>query len=779
MIYQKHIVPDLFEIGNIFDNMAAGTYKYHQFVKGELSEKVPSVNYQKWEKVDDRFDSLFGSTYKVPLEPLPTNDSEFKITIHGDRWLCDKTTTTTARILDKWELSQVYSSTIDQTVQNTLIDELPIMFPNATINIIGDVGGTSGYRSSLEDVLSYLQSLTEYPDYFIFNGVEKSFENSGSASYCVNLLDQINEIVYNNDIEAYVIFTPLPSTLLVGELEYLTIMADFNGEYIKQFRLNEWMLKHTYIYEDYVQYGKTRDNLTTPPVTDSQKLDYNSFVWYVNGNLKYKEVIYNTIKNAIYNDLFGEVLEKQKCFYISLAHKDIHSYTYGYYHGPLAGVFEADNFPEQMITEIPIYPHPKYNFRGKFFDRNTPWNLFDGTGELIAIGLHKEYSHDAWLCEQIGSTCFDEGSKIRQDTRGVVSELGGLMPILRERYASEYRMSPPLFQNTGTSWLTISDSNKERYANKVGFACPIEVYISRDDYNFTITTRIHTEKGYQDLYQSVAAGKMSNSTYTRPLYVCGGTTGMKNDVWSYIPIAGPRTEIHGSVYNLDMDNISLSNTTANHPTKFLGAIFSNFKIYNSQVGVGYWRSIFLHRQEATVIREYNSCGVPQDHVTWLNEPIYAVGRLDGIAFPCSSDNRNRIDSDWLKGRGYTKTQGREPLFTEPKWFDSPLQSFRGFTKASWYDNNSFYCSGNIETIFSSWGWEVPNGEMSYAGKKYLVIPCGWDERLYWYEGRYVPKGYGTFNHIWENDVVIEEYEKSKLEFNRRQIKDKLFVLLEG
>lgn len=781
MIYRKHIIPDLYEIGNVFENMASGTYKYHQFVDGNLVEKTPQVQYQKWEKVDDRFDSLFGATYKVRTKPLPVNDSPFKITVYGDKWLCNNKVTIKTRMLDRWEQSQIYESVNNEVSNSTLIDELPIMFPNAIITLIGDMNGSTGVTNRLEDVLSYLQGLTDYPDYLIFNGVEGSFIGGDSSSYCVSLLDQINNIVYNNHINAYLVYTTIPSAINVGEIEYLSIMNDFDGEYIKQFRLNEWMLKHTFIYEDYVQYGYqlNRQNSDLFPFTLNQSLNKTTFNWYTDNEMYYKEVVYNTIKNAIYEELFEFVLEKQDCFYITLAHKDIYGHTYGYYHGDKAKVFEPDNYPEQMITDTPIYPHPRYIFRGKYFDRNTPWNLFDGTGELIAIGLHTHFSHDAWLCEQLGSSCFDEGSKKRQDTLGVVNELGNLMRVLREREGGETRIPPPLFQNTGTPWLTISDKNKERYANKLGFGCPIELYMSRDDYNFTVTIRIHTEKGYQDLYQSIAAGKMSNTTYSKPLYVCGGTTGLKNDMYSYVPVSGTRTEVHGNVYNLDMDNVALSNTTANHPTKFWNSIFSNFKVFNSQSGE-HWRSIFLHSQDATIRREYQGCGVPQDHAIWLNEPVYSIGRTDGVAFPCSSDNRYRIDTNWLKSRGFTETQGREPFLTEPKWFDSPLQSYRGFTKASWYDEGKYYCSGNIETIFSSWGWEVPNGEIVYAGKRYLVIPCGWDERLYWYDGHYVNDSIGAgikMNSTWENDVVIAEYEKNKLEFNRRQIKDKLFVLL--
>jgi hypothetical protein len=110
LIYRKHIIPDLYEIGNVFENMASGTYKYHQFVDGNLVEKTPQVQYQKWEKVDDRFDSLFGATYKVRTKPLPVNDSPFKITVYGDKWLCNNKVIIKTRMLDRWEQTQIYES---------------------------------------------------------------------------------------------------------------------------------------------------------------------------------------------------------------------------------------------------------------------------------------------------------------------------------------------------------------------------------------------------------------------------------------------------------------------------------------------------------------------------------------------------------------------------------------------------------------------------------------------------------------------------------------------
>ena len=79
-----------------------------------------------------------------------------------------------------------------------------------------------------------------------------------------------------------------------------------------------------------------------------------------------------------------------------------------------------------------------------------------------------------------------------------------------------------------------------------------------------------------------------------------------------------------------MENVALSNTTANHPTKFYDCIFSNFKVYSESSGK--WRSVFLHSQGATVQQNYN-CAPPDDHAIWLNEPTYSIGRTDANAFP--------------------------------------------------------------------------------------------------------------------------------------------------
>lgn len=943
MIYQKHILPELFDIGSVFYNIAGGSYKYHQYEDGQAKDKEPAIKYQKWEMIDDRFDSLFGSTYHVPLEKYPTYPDKIKIAIVGDHWLSNESTITDVRILDRWDMTYIHHCNYGNDLKYTLVDELKIMFPNATFDIVGDFSHSSQDMNTLQNVYDYLVDVEEYPDYLIFNGVEGTLINSGGdVALATTMMYSICGICAKNRIKAGMIYTLLPEVFdldpTIGILQYLIVQLGFpvRGERfsgmpldIEYFKLNEWLNTHLYIPEDYVKYGNNTDRLEQYklPAIDNQGIHKEMVEWYIinYGARKYKEIIYNTIKNFIYENVFKDYNLKRNGFYISLSHKDVTENTYGYYHGDKAKVFQADHYPEQMITDIPIFGHSKYVFRSKYFTRNNPWNLFSNTGEYIAIALHTEYNHKCWIGEQKGSTCEDEESKKRQDTRGVVNELANLMYVLREREGAETRLRPPIMQGTGTSWLTISDNNKERYKNQLGYQCPIEVYISRDDYNFTITTRIHSEEGYQDIYQSVAAGKMTQSLDPLPLYVVGGTTGLKNDVYSYIPVAGVRTEIHGCVYDLDMDNVALSNTTANHPTKFYNCIFSNFKVYNSNAGEK-WRSVFLHSQSATVQQNYN-CAPPDDHAIWLLEPTYYLGRQDANAFPPSSDNRNRIGNKWLTKHGFEYCKGQEPMNIEPWWYDSPLQSFRAFTKTSWYDDKALYCSGNITSIFSSWDYRTPCGEITYpsaqvsqsefdkdktnwrlvsgvnptdvadwqsetnyslgsrvkiklwekmdssigvwekdhdyvpydvviynsipyicktyhtssqtafeedadkwdklqmwepntpyaatdivatlggqgiykclvthvsssvdfasdeigvfefTGKKYLVVPCGWEERLYWYDSHYVwTSAWATkLNNTWNNDSVLEEYEKNKLEFNRRQIKDKLFVSLE-
>ena len=175
-----------------------------------LVANLPSVFCQKdskWEYIDDRFKSHYGSTFEIPTSEYTTRNN-----ISGTlAVVCDKYV-----LIDKVQFPE-YSednSLEDYLVMNlgepvdyvSFVDVLTTTFHNLTIDVVGNYSSTATIYNTLDDVLNYLAIHT--PQYLIFNGVEGSLLSGLSFDDCIQKLNQINSICIDNSINALFLFTP-------------------------------------------------------------------------------------------------------------------------------------------------------------------------------------------------------------------------------------------------------------------------------------------------------------------------------------------------------------------------------------------------------------------------------------------------------------------------------------------------------------------------------------------------------------------------------------------
>ena len=156
-----------------------------------------------WDIVDIRDDSFYGCTVAIPMEDYFVDDTIVdNILIIGDIYL-------NSNICRSGEA--IYNNS------KSIFNILTYVYRNATIEF------KEFPKSSLELVYSYLQSLVDYPDVIVLNGIENTYLNMSSSqtfdNYVKVLLDDIFSFCLNNNIKVYVVATPLERT--INDIAYI------------------------------------------------------------------------------------------------------------------------------------------------------------------------------------------------------------------------------------------------------------------------------------------------------------------------------------------------------------------------------------------------------------------------------------------------------------------------------------------------------------------------------------------------------------------------------
>lgn len=455
------------------------------------------------------------------------------------------------------------------------------------------------------------------------------------------------------------------------------------------------------------------------------------------------------ITNYIYGN---EILVpfKRAYFYVSFEHMNVTEQTYANW---LRTGHQLDNYEEYIAhiksdeysdfrTRI-YYQSEKYNHSidypsvvrhvfGKYGSTDRE-NAFKNTGEFLAVGLHTTFDKNIWMCEQGGITCTKEATEQINDLN-----LLGWRSSVTDRQSGDTNeggeVQLPVFPGTGCPWFTLSDKNKADFEiDTYG----IDYWFTKSNCDATITFKVkNVQQGY-DIYQSISLGMMSNvpnDSYMFPLYIAGGNQALSQDIYVYVPIKGkyPTYKV-GNIYDLDIQNICLSNSNLLHPAKFYNANMSNFRILSPE---GEWKDIYSCSQGAQV-KAYHYCSGPT--LNWgvgLLDPVFD-GNLYHSAVPFMSDIRHKIDT-------YTVNK---PL---NQYESSSMLDRIVINLKRELPHHEVGIEGMIPNCYHNWYRYMSIGEISIKNKRYLSIPSGWDNRLWKY-----PWVIGVCNstEFWENTQV--------------------------
>lgn len=743
----------------------------------DLVANLPAIfctDDSEWEYIDDRFKSHYGSTFEIPTSDYTTDlDKDSKIAVVCDRFLL--TDVTWFPVHFAVSSDYIYQNTRYDTANKykSFVDVLTSMSFN--VDVVGDYSSTSTTYNTLDDVITYLNTHT--PDYLIFNGVEGSLLSGDSFSQCETKLHAISNICTSRAIKALLIFTPNYDIMNMNEFLYQDLIClyysyDFGHNNLDILDIGGWFIHHLGLE----RLDKSSFDTYSSAYCD-QNYRYIFDVQIVKCTQRYNVVVYNKIKKYVLEKFLGL---KRTSFFVSFVFQSVDNSSYHknckYYDGTTPSKIFGRKYTstgqsiDGLSTELG--EHDIINLRDVYlhfitkYGSDNVWNIFANNGELIQFGIHTSYDESRYMAEQLQCNCSEEFQKARESS-GI--KINNLMHI--RKYATgavtEERGSlpPPVFPGTGCPWITISERNISDYQESTGRYCPRYVYYSKDKYSYTITVKLHSDVGGKpDLWQSVSVGMMETQrteNYPFPLFACGGTQAVKQDHYQYYPITGGTlTYLKGNSYDLDMDSICLSNSNALHSTKFNGSESSTFKFLTPE---GIWQPIWVHSQSMQVLSNPRAGGPPTDYASVLTEPTPTVSGVCTI-YPNAKESRYTCSVT-------SKYQELEPCARDNLHNGTRLEKITIVNESS-RTHDSKICVGTLPNLYRSWDDDLPCGEIIIDGVRYLSIPNGWENRLWFY-----PYHYAIYNDEWQIDTIRNLYNNIVVSKRYKIFTDKLLIKL--
>lgn len=338
-------------------------------------------------------------------------------------------------------------------------------------------------------------------------------------------------------------------------------------------------------------------------------------------------------------------------------------------------------------------------FDFKTFTMNRPPQVIRNTGEALTFNLHTLYDEELPSYEQGGGVCKDLFEFDIEGGGKTANLLNWLKSIPHKDYIELDHGGCYTYpaRNTGCSWFTYSDKDKDIYDS-------IEFFFIKNNYGGTVTLLFFNSinSSVVPVWQTISFGLVDvfDDAHKLPLFIAGGTTGLSPDSYTYsysIPESPPTVvtvTVVGNSYNFNARQLSCQFSNLLYPALLSGCSISNFAVL-SEDGVWKYAGNFV---QAMLSKRGGT-------VSEIN---------DGSNFfvlPTASNNFNYLGA--LGGGNYYEAKDMLPVHL----FHGSLPNMeeRGII-------------GSIPNHFAV-RTDAHLGIVVVDNKRYLIIPNGWYDRL--------------------------------------------------
>ena len=679
--------------------------EYSEFLQKE------SDTVQAWELCDNStLHSSYGNTFRIPLKNAEEKiDSDIAEIIRERKNLAgnpvppfDKFNANTkvyvAGTFTLTEICHVGDATkrIDEVIKEDF---------GCTDVIVKDIArqntSLSEYTSKINTELSLC--ISKGYEYFIFDCPVNI--NEPMSSY-ISLIDSISNTAHSSNVVPIFIGTPHQDDnkvkykygkSLVGKITSCKAFDIFTALELLTGTTEDTLLKDVGIgvNDDYAG------------IID--KLFCNSYFSHMGVHMM-NYIFYHKIEEFIKFKIVGKVNKKSPCYYLTLAfHITPDEYRGG--------------------------KKPKYLFANK-------------SAEFASFNLHQLYDKNLVSYEQGGGVAkrsFDMEIRNKRTHLGLLNYTREIPHLDHDpkyiEITSEGCYTYPM-DNTGCPLISYASEDHEDYDN-------IEFFFTKTNYGSNITLCFYNSKkeSVQPIWQSISFGTFDTheESYIMPLYIGGGTTGLRSSSYTYsytIPGKPPHTitkEVHGKLYDFSITQYSSSMSNLLYPTKLDETNITNFFVLAPD---GEWKSLYNSVQKT---RKFGGKDVSANIVKDTDS--------HGIVYSTASDDtRDTFDYN---------TKNMYSLYPISMYSESEENGYMGSIPYN------FGVTSRART-----GLNYINGD------RYLIIPNGWEHRIA-YPFTTDSKSSDSTTDSKSSDSIDEQLRKYMLNISKLYFKNHLAVKVGG
>lgn len=353
------------------------------------------------------------------------------------------------------------------------------------------------------------------------------------------------------------------------------------------------------------------------------------------------------------------------------------------------------------------------------------------SAEFASFNLHQLYDKNLVSYEQGGGVAKRSFDMEIRNKRTHLGSLNYTKEIPHSRYTEishEGCYTYPM-DNTGCPLISYASEDHKDYDN-------IEFYFTKTNYGSNITLCFYSSKkeSVQPIWQSISFGTFDTheESYIMPLYIGGGTTGIRSSSYTYsytIPGNPSHTitkEVHGKLYDFSITQYSGSMSNLLYPTKLDASNITNFFVLAPD---GEWKSLYNSVQET---RKFGGIDVSTNIIKDTDS--------HGIVYSTASDDTRDT-------------------------FDYNTKNVYSLYPISMYSENEE--NGYMGSIPYNFGVtsRARTGLTYINGDRYLIIPNGWEHRI----------AYPFTTDSNSSDSIDEQLKKYMLNISKLYYKNHLAV----